>query len=115
MTRYGYNMNESITFVTEIRNLPIKQIKPNNSPSVGRDWEIRLEEIEREFQYFKIDTPTDKKDALLLFGGKNIAYLEKNLPDPGGILDENQKLKKKFNSYFCPEETSILQDIRFSK
>ena len=47
-----YNMNESITFVTEIRNLPIKQLKPNNSPSVGRDWEIWLEEIEREFQYF---------------------------------------------------------------
>ena len=36
-----------------------------------------MEEIEREFRYFRIYTPTDKNDALLIFGGKDIACLEK--------------------------------------
>ena len=115
MTQYGFNLNESVTFVTEIRNLPIKQFKPNNSPSVGREWEIWLEEIEREFQYFKIDTPTDKKDAMLLFGGKDIAYLDKYLPDPGGILDEYQKLRKKLNAYFLIRRNKYLARYLFLK
>ena len=67
MTRYGFDLNVAVTFVTEIRNLPIKQFKPRDSLSVGKDWEIWLEEIERELRYFRIDPPTGKKDALLIF------------------------------------------------
>ena len=48
--------------------------------------------------YFRIDTPTDKKDSLFIFGGREIAYLEKYLPEPDGKLDENQKLRKKLNT-----------------
>ena len=113
MTRYGFDSNESVTYVTETRNLPIKQFKPQDSLSVGRDWQIWLEEIEREFRYFRIDTPTDKKDALLIFGGKDIAYLEKYLPDPDGILDEYQKLKKKLNAYFLPRRNKYLARYLF--
>ena len=78
MTRYGFDLNKSATYVT--RHLPMKQFKPVDSLSVGRDWEIWLEEIKSEFRYIRIDTLSDKEDALLIFGGKDIAYLEKYLP-----------------------------------
>ena len=64
MTGCGFDSNESVTFVTETRNLPIKQFKPRDLISVGRDWEIWLEEIEREIWYFRIDNATGKKDAI---------------------------------------------------
>ena len=66
MTRYGFYINE--TFVPETRHLPIEQLKL-------RDWKLWLEEIEREFRYFRINTPTYKKDALIIFGGREIAYI----------------------------------------
>ena len=59
MTGYGFDSNESVTFVTETRNLPIKQFKPRDLLSVGIDWEI-----EKEFRYFRIDNATGKKDAI---------------------------------------------------
>ena len=115
MTQYGFDLNESVTFVSETRNLPIKQFKPRDSLSEDRDWEIWLEEIESEFQYFRIDTPADKEDALLIFGVKDIAYLEKYLPDPGGILDEYQRLKNKLNAYFLPRRNTYLARYLFLK
>ena len=36
MTRYGFDLNVAVTFVTEVRNLPIKQFKPRDSLSVGK-------------------------------------------------------------------------------
>ncbi len=48
--------------------------------TTGNVWAEWLEEIEREFRYFKIKDATDKKDALIIYGGKEIARLEKSLP-----------------------------------
>jgi len=51
---------------------------------------------EWEFRYFKISEPLDKKDALIIYGGKEVTPLEKRLPNP---TDDNnyKKLKKKPN------------------
>ena len=59
-------------------------------------WEECLESIETEFRYFRIISPSDRKDALIIYGGPEIARLEKNLPDEDleRSLDEYQKLKK---------------------
>ena len=91
MTKYGFDTNE--TFVPETRYLPIEQFKLRDSHNADKDWKLWLEEIEREFRYFRINTPTDKKDALLIFGGREIAYLEKYLPEQDCTLDEYQKLR----------------------
>ena len=73
--------------------------------STGKCWGDWLESIEREFRYFRINNPVDKKDALIIYGGPEIARLEKCLPDedPYGSLDDYQKLKTKLNSYFMPK------------
>ena len=106
MTRYGFDMNE--TFVPETRHLPIEQFKLRDAHNADKDWKLLLEKIEREFRYNRINTPTDKKDALIIFGGREIAYLEKYLPEPDDKLDEYQKLREKLNTYFSPRKNKYL-------
>ena len=113
MTRYGFNLNE--TFLPETRHLQIEQFKLRGQHKVDKDWKILLEEIEREYRYFRINTTTDKKDALIIFGGREIAYLEKYLPRPDGKLDEYQKLRKKLNTYFSPRKNKYLARYLFLK
>ena len=85
-----------------------KQCKLRDLHNADKDWKLWLEEIEREFRYFRINIPPDKKDALIIFGGREIAYLEKYLPEPDGKLDEYQKLREKLNTYFSPRKNKYL-------
>ena len=66
--------------------------------------------LEREFRYFRINSPTDKKDALL-----KIAYLEKYLPELDGKLDKYQKLREKINTYFSPRKNKYVARYLFQK
>ena len=50
--------------------------------------------------YFRISHPADRKGAMIIYGGKELARLEKSLPDPEGDLNENEKLRKKLKDYF---------------
>ena len=75
--------------------------------STGKLWEDWLESIEREFRVFRIAGPTDKKDALIIYGGSEIARLEKSLPDPEDHrrqLDSYEKLRVKLNAYSMPKK-----------
>ena len=56
MTRYGFDLNETVTFIPETRHLSIEQFKPRDPHKVDKDWKLWLEEIEREFRYFRIET-----------------------------------------------------------
>ena len=60
--------------------------------------------IEREFRYFKITEPLDKKDALIIYGGKEIARLEKSSLNPTDGRNDYEKLRKKLNDYFKPKK-----------
>ena len=71
--------------------------------SVGKAWEEWLEGIEREFRYFRITEAVDKKDAIIIYGGKEIARLEKSLPDPQ-VEDVYMKLRTKLNDHFTPKK-----------
>ena len=101
--------NEAVTIITtETRNLrALPFLITEDQLSTGKEWEDWLEAIEREFRYFKIINPLDKKDALIIYGGKEISRLEKSLPDPTGedaeSLNEYEKLRKKLNDYFLPK------------
>ena len=56
--------------------------------------------------------PLDKKDALLIYGGKEIARLEKSLPNPTDELNNYEKLKKKLNiSTLHQRKTNTTPDI----
>ena len=89
MTRYALDMgeNEAITIITESRNLRALPFRPSEDQlSNGKAWEDWLDGIEREFRYFKITNALDKKDAMIIYGGQELARLEKSLPDPDGDL-----------------------------
>ena len=89
--------NEAVTIITtETRNLRALPFQiTEDQLSTGKEWEDWLEAIEREFRYFKLSNPIDKKDALIIYGGKEIARLEKSLPDPTEEnLNEYEKLRK---------------------
>ncbi|VDI07357.1 Hypothetical predicted protein [Mytilus galloprovincialis] len=62
-----------------------------------------MESIEREFRYFRITEPADKKDALIIYGGKDISRLERSLRDEEGE-DEYKVLKNKLNKYYLPKK-----------
>ena len=62
MTRYGIDMgdNETVTVITESRNIRTLPFKLSEDQlSTGKSWEDWLEEIEREFRYFRISSPLD--------------------------------------------------------
>ena len=99
--------NDAVTVIaTESRSLRALPFRTTEDQlSTGKEWEEWLEAIEREFRYFKISSPTDKKDAIIIYGGREIARLEKSLPDPTEPTDLNEyeKLRKKLNDYFMPK------------
>ena len=72
-----------VQVITSTRTLKSQPFNPGDNPIATRQaWDYWLEEIEREFRNFKITEPLDKKDALVIYRGKEIAPLEKNLPNP---------------------------------
>ncbi|CAC5411117.1 unnamed protein product [Mytilus coruscus] len=94
---------QQITLVTETRNLRSQLfIQSDDQISSGKQWEEWLESIEREFRYFRITEPEDKKDALIIYGGKDISRLERSLRNEEGE-DEYKILKNKLNKYFLPK------------
>ena len=99
--------NANVTVVTETRNLKTGPFVDTDNPiTTGKAWEEWLEGIEREFRYFKIANAQDKTDALIIYGGKDIARLAKSLPD---VEEQNEadcyeKLTAKLNNYFKPKK-----------
>ena len=73
---------QAIRVVTETRNLRTQPFAiPDEMNAVGKAWQEWLEGIEREFRFFKISEAVEK-DAMIIYGGNEIARLEKSLPDP---------------------------------
>ena len=95
---------QAIQVVTETRNRRTQPfIIPDEVNSVGKAWEEWLEGFEREFRYFRITEAVDKKDAIIIYGGKKIARLEKSLPDPE-VEDVYLKLRTELNNHFTPKK-----------
>lgn len=105
-----------VTIIIESRNLKAQPFIPGDDQlTTGKIWDEWLEEIEREFRFFRITDPVDKKDALLIYGGKVISRLEKSLPDPMDELNEYEKLKRKLNDYFMPKKNKHYARYLFLK
>ena len=96
---------QAIRVVTESRNRRIQPFAiPDEMNAVGKAWQEWLEGIESEFSFFKISEAVDKKDAMIIYGGNEIARLEKSLPDPE-TGDVYTKLRAKLIKWpFYPEE-----------
>ncbi|CAC5411394.1 unnamed protein product [Mytilus coruscus] len=97
-------MAERITVVTENRNLRTLPFTPSEDHlTTGSQWEEWLEGIEREFRYFRITDPEDKKDAMIIYGGKEISRLEKSTPDP---VDRRMDVYEKLNAWIGIRDTT---------
>ena len=81
-------------------------------------WTDWLEGLERELRFLKIENAEDKKDAMLIYGGKEIVRLEKTLPDAAAEdppLDAYGKLRKKLNGYFIAKKNKHHSRYIFNK
>ncbi|CAC5414668.1 unnamed protein product [Mytilus coruscus] len=85
-------MADRITVVTENRNwrLFLPFTLSEDHLTTGSQWEEWLEGIEREFRYFCITDPEDKKDAMIIYGDRR--------------MDVYEKLKKNLDDYFAPKK-----------
>ena len=94
----------------ESKHLKVRPfVSTDSGISTGQAWEEWLEEIEREFRYFKIVNAQDRKDAMIIYGGRELARLDKSLPDPTpvegeGAINDYEKLKRKLNGYYLPKK-----------
>ena len=91
--------------------MPFKE--PKEYLDIKKAWEAWLEEAERQFRFCKINIPADKKDALLIYGGKQLVRLENCLPDALENLDEYDKLKKTLNDYYFPRRNKHYERFLF--
>ena len=96
------------------RNLQSKPFIPSDDPmTTGKEWEVWLEGIEREFRFFGITKDQDKVDALIIYEGTEIARLEKSLPNQEGDRNKYTKLKTKLNDYFLPKKNKHYARYKF--
>ncbi|CAC5368591.1 unnamed protein product [Mytilus coruscus] len=106
---------DHLQITVEGRQVPVVKIEEDHL-TTGSQWEEWLEGIEREFRYFRITDPEDKKDAMIIYGGKDISRLEKSTPDPvDRRMDVYEKLKKKLNDYFAPKKNKHYANYLFLK
>ena len=96
-------------------------VSTDSAISTGQAWEEWLEELEQDFRYFNTEEAADKKEAIIIYGGKELARLDKSLPDPGQLegednqMDDYEKLKTKPNGYYIcslEDETITWRVIR---
>ena len=103
----------TVRVITETRNLRSPPfVAPEELCATGNAWEEWLEGIEREFRYFKETDPVDKTDALIIYGGKDVAKLAKTLPDPEAG-NPYEKLRTKLNNHYLPKKNKHYARYQF--
>ena len=109
------HVNKRVNNVTvrELRILPFKP--PEDRLSCGIAWKEWVEEIERQFRLFGIESPSDMKDALLIYGGRELSRLEKYLPEPVAKTNEYETVKTKLNEYYVPRVNKHYERFLFLK
>ena len=95
------NPNEIVRFKGDLRVEHFKSLQDRFS--TGKAWKEWIENFERQLRFFNVKNVSDRKDALLIFGGNEITRLDKWLPDPRGKYDDFEKVKKKLTDYYVPQ------------
>ena len=70
-------------------------------------WDEWIDEVELNFRVSKITEPSQKKDILLLYGGKEVRKLDKSLASTISTEDEYLLLKTKLTDYFSPKKNKF--------
>ena len=102
--------------IMKSRNLRIMPFRaPKNRLSCGIAWKKWLENTEKQFRFFRIESPQDKTDAILIYGGRELTYLENTLPETNSKVDVYEALKEKLNDYFVPKRSKYYERYLFNK
>ena len=65
-------------------------------------------------QIFNINDPVNKKDAMIIFGGRELGRLEKSLPNPTDEgMNDYDRLRSKLNAYFTPKRNKHYARYQF--
>ena len=109
------HVNKRVNNVTvrELRILPFKP--PEDRLACGIAWKEWVEDIERQFRFFGVESPSDMKDALLIYGGRELSRLEKYLPEPVAKTNEYETVKTKLNEYYVPRVNKHYERFLFLK
>ena len=70
-------------------------------------WDEWIEEVELNFHVSKITEQLQKKDILLLYGGKEVRKLDKSLASTIRTEDDYLLLKSKLTDYFSPKKNKF--------
>jgi hypothetical protein len=116
---------QAVQFVVLHRKLEISPFTPaEDEIKNGKLWEEWTTDLETQFRYFKIESAIDKKDALMIYGGKVVKELEKSLKAPTGVpagaqegeaLDDYTKSKWKMQKYFTKKKNVHHSTYMFNK
>ena len=106
------------------RNLRIDSFIPEDDELRNSDaWEDWRTEFDRQCRYFGLTEPGEKKEAMIIFGGKELARLEKSLPNPTerpeGVnadvpIDDYNKLQWKLDNYFLKKKNTHHARYKFN-
>ena len=66
----------------------------------GWNCERWLKDFQRQAQYYGIRDPEEKKQALVVFGGREVTICEDSLPDLDNNGDVYERMFQKHNSHF---------------
>ena len=70
----------------------------------GRNWERWLKDFGKQAQYYGIWNPEEKKQALLVFGGREVTICEDSLPDLDNNGDAYERMVQKLSNDCVTEE-----------
>ena len=70
----------------------------------GRNWERWLKDFKRQAQYYGIRDPEEKKQAILVFGGREVTICEDSRPDLDNNRDVYERMVEKLNNHFVPRK-----------
>ena len=95
--------NQTLFITRKQLNLESFQLTEDMMAS-GRNWERWLKDFEIQAQYYGIRDPGEKKQALLVFGRREVTICEDSRPDLDNNRDVYERMVEKLNNHFVPRK-----------
>ena len=96
--------NQTLLIIHKQLNLQPFQLTEDIMAS-EQNWERQFKDFERQAQYYGIRDPEEKKQALLVFGGREVTICEDSLTDLDNG-DVYERMVQKLNNHFVPRNNT---------
>ena len=95
--------NKTLFITHKQLNLQLFQLTEDIMAS-GWNWERWLKDFQRQAQYHGIRDPEEKKQALVVFGGREATICEDSLSELDNNGDVYERMFQKHNNHFVPRK-----------